>query len=269
MKNKYALYSDEHISYLKKVRSKKILISLSRWLLLAAILGFWELFAFFQIVDPYITSSPSRVCLTLAQLVREGTLFRDIGITLLETLCGFAIAVILGYAVAVVLWSSDAVRKVLEPYIVVLNALPKIALGPLIIIWIGANYSAIIFMTVIVSVIVCIMNMLSGFLAVDRTKLLLMRSMGANKATTLTKLIIPSSLPALMNTLKVSVGLAWIGSVMGEYVSSKAGLGNLISYGQQVMRLDLVMTATFILCILAGGMYGIIALIEKLVVNKN
>ena len=118
-------------------------------------------------------------------------------------------------------------------------------------------------MTVIVSIIVCIMNMLAGFIAVDNTKLLLMKSMGANKLTTLRKLIIPASLPALMNTLKVAVGLAWIGSIMGEYIVSRAGLGYLIVYGGQVFKLDLVMTATFILCVLAGGMYAIISLIEK------
>ncbi len=112
------------------------------------------------------------------------------------------------------------------------------------------------------------MNMLTGFLAVDKTKLLLMKAMGANKATTLRKLVIPASLPVLINTLKVAVGLAWIGSIMGEYIVSKAGLGYLIVYGGQVFKLDLVMTATFILCILAGGMYGIVSLIEKKV-NKT
>ena len=203
------------------------------------------------------------MALTIAELYNNGTLFYHIGITLAETIAGFLIAVALGYAIAVILWASDTVHKVLEPYIVVLNSLPKIALGPLIIIWIGTGYNAIIFMTVLVSIIVCIMNMLSGFIAVDRTKLLLMKSMGASKAVTLRKLIVPASLPALMNTLKVAVGLAWIGSIMGEYIVSKAGLGYLIVYGGQVFKLDLVMTATFILCALAGGMYGIITLVEK------
>ena len=236
---------------------------MSRILVLVIILGFWELFAQLKIIDPFITSSPSRVIKTIGDLYKNGTLFFHIGITLAETLAGFVIAVILGYAIAVVLWASDTVHKVAEPYIVVLNSLPKIALGPLIIIWIGTGYDAIIFMTVLVSIIVCIMNMLTGFLEVDKTKLLLMKAMGANKATTLRKLIIPASLPALMNTLKVAVGLAWIGSIMGEYIVSKAGLGYLIVYGGQVFKLDLVMTATFILCLLAGGMYGIIAVIEK------
>jgi len=261
-------YSREHLAYLKKQRNKKITVILSRVFILVAILGIWELCAQFQVIDPFITSSPSRVCITIATLYNEGTLFFHVGITLMETLAGFVIAVIVGYAIAVVLWASETARKVIEPYIVILNALPKIALGPLIIIWIGTGYDAIIFMTVIVSIIVCIMNMLAGFIAVDKTKLLLMKSMGAGKATTLRKLIIPASLPALMNTLKVAVGLAWIGSIMGEYIVSKAGLGYLIVYGGQVFKLDLVMTATFILCVLAGGMYGIIALIEKKVVDK-
>lgn len=256
-------YSREHIAYLKKQRNKKIIVNVSRGLILLLILGVWELCAQLKVIDPFITSSPSRVAITIGELYANGTLFYHIGITLAETIAGFLIAVAVGYAIAVGLWASDTVHKVLEPYIVVLNSLPKIALGPLIIIWIGTGYDAIIFMTVLVSVIVCIMNMLAGFIAVDKTKLLLMKSMGASKFTTLRKLIIPASVPALINTLKVAVGLAWIGSIMGEYIVSKAGLGYLIVYGGQVFKLDLVMTATFILCVLAGGMYGIIALIEK------
>lgn len=264
MKNKKENnFSREHIAYLRKERNKKIIITVSRILILALILGVWELCAQVKLIDPFITSSPSRVIKTIGDLYKNGTLFYHIGITLAETIAGFVIAVVFGYAVAIVLWASDSVRKVLEPYIVVLNSLPKIALGPLIIIWIGTGYSAIIFMTVIVSVIVCIMNMLAGFIAVDKTKVTLMKSMGASKLTTLRKLIMPATIPALMNTLKVAVGLAWIGSIMGEYIVSRAGLGYLIVYGGQVFKLDLVMTATFILCVLAGGMYGIIAVIEK------
>jgi NitT/TauT family transport system permease protein len=202
---------------------------------------------------------------TICELYEGGNLFYHIGITLFETITGFFAAVILGYVIAVILWSVDTLQKIFEPYIVVLNALPKIALGPLIIIWIGTGYEAIIFMTIIVSIIVCIMNTLAGFNSVDKNMLTLMRAMGASKFATLKKLIIPASLPSLMNTLKVAVGLSWIGSIMGEYMVSRAGLGYLIVYGGQVFKLDLVMAATIILCVLAGGMYAIIALIEKIV----
>ena len=257
-------YSSEHAAFLKGVRRRKILIWTARLSLLAVIIGLWELFASLQIIDPFITSSPSRVVRTIAELYAGGNLFYHIGITLMETLTGFFIAVIAGYSVAVLLWMSDAARKIFEPYIVVLNALPKIALGPLIIIWIGTGYTAIIFMTVIVAIIVCIMNTLTGFLQVDNTMLTLMRSLGANKRQTLFKLVIPASVTQLMNTLKVAVGLAWIGSIMGEYIVSRAGLGYLIVYGGQVFKLDLVMTATIILCALAGAMYAVVAAIEKI-----
>lgn len=269
MKNATTLnYSLEHLAYLKRERRKKIAIIAARWLILVAILGFWEIFARLEIVDPYITSSPTRVMKTIADLYKKGTLFLHIGVTVMETLIGFAIAAIVGYGIAIALFSSDTLRKIFEPYIVVLNSLPKIALGPLIIIWIGTGYDAIIFMAVLVSVIVCIMNMLTGFCAVDKTKLLLMKAMGASKATTLIKLVIPASLPSLISTLKVAVGLSWIGAIMGEYIVSRAGLGYLTVYGGQVMNLDLVMASTFILCVLAGGMYAIISVIEKYLVKQ-
>lgn len=256
-------YSQEHAAYLKRQKRNKILINVARIGLLLILIGLWELCAQLNVIDPFITSSPSRVVKTIGDLYQNGNLFYHVGITLMETVVGFCIAIILGYAIAVALWLCDSLQKIFEPYIVVLNALPKIALGPLIIIWIGTGYTAIIFMTVIVSIIVCIMNTLTGFLQVDKTKLLLMRALGATKRQTLTKLVIPSSLPTLMNTLKVAVGLAWIGSIMGEYIVSKAGLGYLIVYGGQVFKLDLVMTATIILCALAGGMYAVVAIIEK------
>lgn len=261
MKN--ANVSAEHADYLKKIKRKKITVNVLRVSILIFLIAIWEICASLCIIDPFITSSPSRIVKTIAQLYANGTLFYHVGITLMETLIGFVIAVAAGYLIAVALWASDNARRVLEPYIVVLNSLPKIALGPLIIIWMGTGYTAIIFMTVIVCIIVCIMNSLTGFMEVDKTMLTLMQAMGATKFKTFIKLILPASLPALMNTLKVAVGLSWIGSIMGEYIVSRAGLGYLIVYGGQVFKLDLVMSATIILCALAGGMYGIIALIEK------
>lgn len=267
MKKNKNTFSAEHLLFLRKKKRRSAIVFIARILILIALLGVWELCARCNVIDPFISSSPSRVAATVAELYESGKLFYHIGITLAETLAGFLIAVAAGYAIAVLLYMSDTARKLFEPYIVVLNSLPKIALGPLIIIWMGTGYKAIIFMTVLVAVIVCIMNTLTGFLSVDKTMLTLMRAMGAGKRKILFKLVMPASLPSLMNTLKVAVGLAWIGSIMGEYIVSKAGLGYLIVYGGQVFKLDLVMTATIILCTLAGGMYGIIAFAEKKLVK--
>jgi len=265
---KKATYSHEHRVFLKKRRNKLILVWALRIGLLALILGLWELVTAMGWVDPFILSSPSRIAKTIASLHREGSLWHHIGTTLWETLAGFAIAVGLGVGVALLLWWSETLRKVLEPYIVVLNALPKIALGPLIIIWFGTGSKAILFMTVIVGLIVAIMHMLAAFVATDKNKILLLRSMGASKFQILRKLVIPASLASFISMLKVNVGMAWIGSIMGEYIVSKAGLGYLIVYGGQLLKLDLVMSATFILCILAAGMYFLVVLLEKIIVKN-
>lgn len=260
--------SPEHALYLKKLRRSNLLVQISRAGLLILILGIWELIAALQWVDPFIISSPSRIWNMIVSLASDGSLFYHIGTTLWETLAGFAIAVVLGTSIALLLWWSEGARRVLEPYIVVLNSLPKIALGPVIIIWFGTGSSAIVFMTVLVGIIVAVMNMLGGFLATDKNKILLLESMGATKFQILIKLVIPSAIPQFIGMLKICVGMAWIGSIMGEYIVSKAGLGYLIVYGGQVFRLDLVMAATAILCVLAAGMYALVALAEKWLVKK-
>ncbi len=259
--------SKEHLNFLQKRRRELALVWILRLGVLVLLLGAWELVTALGWVDPFLMSSPSRIGTTIASLYRDGTLFYHIGVTLWETLAGFAIAVALGFSVALLLWWSERLRKVLEPYIVVINALPKIALGPLIIVWFGTGSEAIVFMTVLVGLIVAIMHMLSAFIGTDENKLLLMRSMGANKWQILRKLVLPASYPSVIAMLKINVGMAWIGSIMGEYIVSRAGLGYLIVYGGQVFKLDLVMSATFLLCVLAAGMYFLVVLLEKVLVK--
>ena len=268
MKNQHEI-SQEHIEYLRGVRNKSIFVNAIRVLILSLLIGVWELSAAMEWVNPFITSSPSRIAHAIADLYKNGTLFYHVGTTLWETLAGFFIAVAVGYTVALLLWWSESFRRILEPYLVVLNALPKIALGPLIIIWFGTGSKAIVFMTVLIGLIVAILNMLSGFMATDENKYLLLKSMGASKWQILTKLVIPSSLPNFISMLKINVGMAWIGSIMGEYIVSKAGIGYLIVYGGQVFKLDLVMSAVLILCVLAALMYALVALLEKIVIKNQ
>lgn len=268
MKNKNE-FSKEHLLYLRKEKRTGITVNVARIAILAILILVWELSARFAWINPFITSSPSRIAKTIADLYKNGSLFYHVGTTLWETLAGFFIAVALGYSIALLLWWSDVARRITEPYFVVLNALPKIALGPLIIIWCGTGSKAIVFMTILIGLIVAILNMLNGFMATDANKLLLLRSMGASKFQILLKLVIPSSLPNFISMLKINVGMAWIGSIMGEYIVSKAGIGYLIVYGGQVFKLDLVMSAVFILCVLAAAMYAIVAFIEKLTIKHK
>lgn len=262
-------FSKGHLLYVKKIKLETKLVHILRLTLLLVLFGIWEVFADLNIIDSFITSSPSRIFKTIYELAAENDLTYHIGVTLYETLAGFAIAVVFGYIIALALWWSDRLRKVLEPYIVVLNSLPKIALGPIIIVWCGSGSKAIIFMAVLVGIIVAVITMQNGFLSTEKEKILLLKAMGATKFQIMTKLVIPGSFPSLISMLKISVGMAWIGSIMGEYLVSRAGLGYLIVYGGQVFKLDLVMAATVVLCALATLMYGAVALLEKKLVRTK
>ncbi len=220
------------------------------------------------VTDSFLSSSPSRIAKTLKELFTTGELWIHIGTTVYETVIGFIIATALGTLIALGLWWSENFRKIAEPYIIVLNSLPKIALGPIIIVWFGSGTKSIVFMTVIITIIVTIITMQNGFLATDKGKIMLLESMGAGKTTIMKKLVIPQSIPTFISCLKINVGMAWIGSIMGEYLTSKQGIGYLIVYGGQVFKLDLVMASTVILCLLAGAMYALVALFEKLATKR-
>lgn len=267
MKKQSSKLSIGHCLYIKKMRREQTLVWFLRFSLLTILLLVWELLANLNVIDAFISSSPSRILKTIKSLFTENNLLYHIGITLYETLIGFIITALLGCLIALALWWSERLRLVLEPYIVILNSLPKIALGPIIIIWCGSGSKAIILMAVLIGIIVAIITMLNGFLSTDKNKILLLKSMGANKIQILFKLILPGNLPTLISMLKISVGMAWIGSIMGEYLVSRAGLGYLIVYGGQVFKLDLVMASTVILCILATLMYLGVSLLEKTIIK--
>ncbi len=262
-------YSLEHKKYLRKLRLKSISIHTMRALLLVALISIWELCAHFNIIDPFITSSPSRIVNQIKVLIQDGSLWHHSWVTLYETILAFAISTALGTIIAIILFSIPTVRRVLEPYLIVLNSLPKIALGPLIIVWMGTGTKAIVVMGILICIIITTISMLNGYLSVPKEKILLMKTMGASKLKILTKLILPATFTDFISVLKINVGMSWVGVVMGEYLTSKAGLGYLIVYGGQVFKLDLVMSSIVVLCILAGLMYGLVALLEMYIKNKR
>lgn len=265
MKNNY---SQDYKKYLKKKKISKVMIITAQIGILFLIFGLWEILAQLNLIDTFIMSSPSRIFKTICNLYSSGNLSHHIFTTLYEAIIGFLIATIGGYLIAILLWSSDTLRRILDPYIVVLNSLPKIALGPIIIIWVGIGASAIVTMDILIMIIISIISMLNAFRQIDESKIMLLKSMNASKFQVLFKLIIPGSIPQFISLLKINVGLTWVGTIMGEYLVSKAGLGYLIIYGSQIFNLDLVMASTIILCILASLMYFVVAFIEKKINSK-
>ncbi len=268
MENLDKAHSPAHEIFLQSVKRKKRFILGMQLSLLFAILLFWEVAARTGLIDPFITSSPTRVWQTLTNLYSEGTLFMHMGVTLYETVVSFILGTLLGSAIAILLWWSPSLCKILDPYLVVLNALPKIALGPILIVWFGVTSKSIIAMGLLISLVVTILTVLTGFLDSSNEKQLLMRTLGANKWQTFMKVVLPASVPTLVAALKLSVGMSWVGVIVGEYLTSRAGLGYLIVYGGQVFKLDLVMASVILLLILAALMYYAVAFFEKQIIKK-
>lgn len=255
--------SDEHLQFLKNVRNRNIAINATRLLFLIAFFSLWEIAARLKWIDPFLTSQPSRMVKTAVTLYNEGTLFRNIYVTCMETIVGFISGTLLGTLIAVMLWWWDFLSRVLEPYLVVLNSLPKTALIPVIIFWIGNGQPAIIVTALLISVVVTIMSVLLGFNEVDEDKIKLLKTFGASKFQVMSKVILPSSVPNIISALKINVGLSWVGVITGEFLVAKEGLGFLIVYGGQVAQLDMVMTSIIILAVAAYFMYVFVAYFEK------
>ncbi len=254
--------------YLRTLKRKQRTIKLLQFTVLIIFVILWELLAYFKVIDSFITSKPSEIVKTFFKLISDD-LLTHIGITCFETIIGFLLGSIIGTIIAGLLWWSPIASKIFAPYLVVLNSLPKVALGPIIIVWFGAGMPAIITMALAISLIVTILDMLNGFNSTDVNKIKMLESFGANKLQIFTKVVFPSNIPTLLNVFKVNIGLSMVGVITGEFLVSKNGLGYLIVYGGQVFQLNLVMTSVIILGIVATLLYYVVVLFEKFFVNSN
>lgn len=263
-----ATVSDNQKKFLQKIRHEKLIILLSRIFLLLGFLFLWELSSRKGWIDSFIFSSPFGIACTFAEMIWDQSLFTHIGITLLETLLSFALVVFTGTGIAVLLWSAPGLSRVLEPYLVTLNSLPKSALAPLLIVWLGANMRTIIVAGISVAIFGSVINLYTGFRNTDPDKLKLIRTLGGSKKDELTKIVLPSSVPMILSVMKVNIGLCLVGVIIGEFIGAREGLGYLIIYSSQTFRLSTVLMAIILLCIIAMGLYEILSLIEKYVQKK-
>lgn len=253
--------------YLRRIKKRKVLVLSTQMFMVAVFISVWEYLTFKGVVDPFIFSSPSRIVKMFGVMAHSG-LWHHIMITVLETLAGFVIGVLMGMIIAVILWFSPFANSVAAPFLVVLNSLPKIALGPVIIVWAGAGVSSIIVMAVAISLIVTVMELSGGFVSTDPRLIITMKSFGADRKSIFTKVVLPCNIPVLFQSLKVNIGLSLVGVIAGEFLVSKAGLGYLIVYAGQVFKMDLVMMSVIILGIIAFGMYGAVNLARQIVERK-
>lgn len=261
--------SNEHEIYLKKLRMEKVIVAIIRVLILFIFLIGWEILARLDIINTFTFSSPSKIIETLIGLVRDGSLFSHTWVTIYEVLISFLLATVIGLVIGTILWLSPLLSKIVDPYLTILNSLPKVALGPLIIIWVGASTNSIIFMSLLISTFITIINIYNGFISTDKSYITLMKSFGANKKQIFTKVIFPSNYGTIISALKINISMNLIGVIMGELLVSKEGIGYLIMYGSQVFNIDLVITGVFILGVISYLMYFIISKLELMVTKNN
>ncbi len=252
-------------AFLKNHKQQYYIIIFSRILLFFSFLIIWELSSYFDIIDAFIFSSPSRIWNTFYSMVLNKSIFAHLGMTLAETILSFFLVFFLSLLLAILLWLSTTLTKILDPYLVVLNSLPKSALAPLFIVWLGANMKTIIVAGMSVAIFGSIMTLHTAFSNVDSEKVKLIQTLGGRKLHTLFKVILPSCIPIFINTMKVNIGLCLVGVVIGEFIGSKQGLGYLIIYGSQVFQLDLVLMSIVLLCIIAMTLYQGIQYLERIV----
>lgn len=262
------MYSKEHLKYIKKIKINNIFIHVFQLLIILFFLLFWQYLADKEIINTFVFSSPKNCLNTLINLYQKNNLFNHIYITFYETVLSFLIGTIIGILIASILWWNKTLAKILDPYLTILNSLPKVALGPIIIIWAGASMKSIIIMALLISVIITTMNVYEGFKNIDPIKIKLMNALNATKRQLYTKLILPGSFNTIISTLKINISMSLVGVIMGEFLVSKEGIGYLIMYGSQIFNLDLVITGIIVLCIFATIMYYLILMIENKLIKK-
>ena len=261
-------YSKERLKYLKKRKKEKIIVFSMQILLFIAFIFLWELFARLKIINTFLTSSPSKIITTLVNLYNTNNLFNHISITVYETILSFVLSIFIGIVIASILWWNNLLSKIIDPYLTILNSLPKVALGPIIIIWIGANMNSIIFMALLISSIISVITIYNGFKNTDIEKIKLMKSLNATKFQIYTTLILRGNIDTIISSLKINISMCLIGVIMGELLVSKEGIGYLIMYGSQVFNLNLVMTGVILLVIISCILYYLISYLERKLVRN-
>ena len=255
--------------YLKSKKRYKIFVKIVQFLLLVIVISIWQILANKEIINTFITSSPKMILDTIVNLIKSNSLFHHIWITIYETLISFILGTFIGIIIAIILWFNKFIAKVVDPYLTIINSLPKVSLGPIIIIWAGANIKSVIIMALLMEIIITIITVYNGFKSTDKNKINLLKSMGANRYQMLRYLVLPNSYPTIISSLKINISMSLIGVIMGELLVSKEGIGYLIMYGSQVFNLSLVLSGIIILLILSYIMYLVINYIEKILIHRE
>ncbi|MFC0187787.1 ABC transporter permease [Fictibacillus aquaticus] len=258
-----------HARYLKKAKKENWIVRLMQFAIFIGFFAFWEISSRTEMIDPLLFSSPSRIFSLFITKMADGSLLVNTGITLFETILGFILGTLFGTVLAALFWWSPLFSKVMDPYLVILNAMPKVALGPILIVALGPNMGSIIAMGILISVIITTIVVYTAFRNVDPNYLKVIQSFGGTKKQCFFEVILPACFPTIVSSLKVNVGLSWVGVIVGEFLVSKQGLGYMIIYGFQVFNFTLVLLSLVMIAFLATIMYQLVEQIEKKLIRSR
>ncbi|AIQ41913.1 ABC transporter permease [Paenibacillus sp. FSL R5-0912] len=259
----------KHADYRKKKLRRKTQVLIVRGSILILFFVLWEAGARLGWIDELLFSYPTKVFRQIWDDMVSGSLWPHLGMTVGETVVGFILGTLLGTLLAVIIWWSPFLSAVLDPYMVVFNSMPKVALGPIFIVMFGAGFTAIVVTTLSITVIITTLVVYNSFCSVDPNLVKVVRSFGASRVQEFNKVILPASFPAVVSTLKVNVGMSWVGVIVGEFLVAKSGLGYLIIYGFQVFNFTLVMSSLLIIAAVATAMYQLVVYVEKLLLSRR
>ena len=235
-------------------------------LVLAALLVLWEYATPKGSPAAFMFGSPSAIAGFLVQMARDGSLWRDAAITGMETLLGFFIGNLVGTLIGLSLWYSRFVSRVVQPFVIALGSIPIIALAPIVIIWFGTGLTSKVAMSTLSVVIVALVTSYKGAIGVDGDQINLMRTLGATKFQIFSKLVVPASLTDIFAGLKLTVGFALIGAIVGEFMSSSEGLGHAIFKAGSLYIIPKVFAALVVTIVLALVLTYLVGKIERLLI---
>lgn len=259
--------SKEQKEYIRKYKLNKLIILGIQILIVCVFFITWEILSRKEIINSFIFSSPSIIVNTIYEMSLGGELFKHIWVSVYETLIAFGIGLILSIGISILLYLYNNLYKVMDPFLTCLNSLPKVALGPMIIIIAGANIKSVILMAVLINVIVSTIVITNGFYSTDKVRLKLMKTLGASKYQILKYLVIPSNYKTIISSFKLNISMSMIGVISGEFLVSQKGLGYLIIYGTQVFNLNLVISGILLLLVISYILYKIVEYIEKILLS--
>jgi NitT/TauT family transport system permease protein len=245
------------------------------WSVLAGRVGFalgaialWEILARAKILNPFLWSMPSLIAAEFVRTLRDGELYTDASFTFTATIAGFIIGTVSGSIIGLSFWWSTWYAKVAEPFLIVFEGLPKLALAPIVVLALGIGLESKIGMAVALTIVISALTTSSGMRAVDRDLVRLVFALGATRWQVFSKVILPGTFPAILSALRINIGLALAGAIVGEFIGSQHGLGRSIEYAGETYNIALIWSGVFTLSLLSVVLYLVTAWLEGTILRR-